>query len=309
MLEDRKPGINLPTKLFLKNEKISDIDEESVSDLGESDTFLPTTSNYTLSSSASMNPQTGCLCRVIKKGSWVFNIVLPLVVVFVLLAVAYFCRDYARLLLMWIERQNPWMVFAIFMLMFTLVSFPVTVGYLVLMISSGYLFGFLKGLLTVILGANLGIFIAHTTITKLRTKIPIHRLIKNEIGHAILRVISGNKAFKVVLFTRLTPIPFGIQNTIFGVSSISPRTYHTATFLGLLPAQIINVYLGSTLRSMHEVLNNHSSSAVTGYISLGVEVIFGIGLMLWVIQKARSELAQALLSDVGPDDKNVDINV
>ncbi|KAL5290666.1 hypothetical protein ACFFRR_010185 [Megaselia abdita] len=149
MLEDRKPGINLPTKLFLKNEKISDIDEESVSDLGESDTFLPTTSNYTLSSSASMKPKTGCLCRVIKKGSWVFNIVLPLVVVFVLLAVAYFCRDYARLLLMWIERQNPWMVFAIFILMFTLVSFPVTVGYLVLMISSGYLFGFLKGLLTV----------------------------------------------------------------------------------------------------------------------------------------------------------------
>lgn len=47
----------------------------------------------------------------------------------------------------------------------------------------------------------------------------IRRLIKNEIGHAILRVISGNKAFKVVLFTRLTPIPFGIQNTIFGVST------------------------------------------------------------------------------------------
>lgn len=48
--------------------------------------------------------------------------------------------------------------------------------------------------------------------------ISIYRLIKNETGRAILRVISGSRAFKVVLFARLTPIPFGLQNTIFGVS-------------------------------------------------------------------------------------------
>lgn len=45
-----------------------------------------------------------------------------------------------------------------------------------------------------------------------------YRLIKTETGRAILRVISGPRAFKVVLFARLTPIPFGLQNTIFGVS-------------------------------------------------------------------------------------------
>lgn len=59
--------------------------------------------------------------------------------------------------------------------------------------------------------------------------------------------------------------------TILQVSTINPKVYHTATFLGLLPAQLINVYLGSTLRSMHEVLNNHGT-AITGYISFGVEV-------------------------------------
>lgn len=48
--------------------------------------------------------------------------------------------------------------------------------------------------------------------------ISFYRLIKNETGRAILRVISGSRAFKVVLFARLTPIPFGLQNTIFGVS-------------------------------------------------------------------------------------------
>lgn len=43
-------------------------------------------------------------------------------------------------------------------------------------------------------------------------------MLKNETGKAILRVIAGPRAFKVVLLARLTPIPFGLQNTIFGVS-------------------------------------------------------------------------------------------
>lgn len=88
-----------------------------------------------------------------------------------------------------------------------------------------------------VIGANLGVFIAHTIIKKVQQLLPIHkyfpvkpvkapkrtnsiflfRLLKNDTGRAILRVISGPKAFKVVLFSRLTPIPFGLQNTIFGV--------------------------------------------------------------------------------------------
>lgn len=170
-------------KLYIQNEKTSDVDDEE-STISESDAFLtilPTTnSSYSLAtSSAPMNPQVGCLCRVIKRSSWFFNFVLPIFIVFALLACLYFAKDYAKLLLIWIELQNPWTVFAIIMLLFTIVSFPLAVGYLVLMISTGYLFGFLKGLLTVILGANLGIFIAHTVITRLRTKIPIHRWVES----------------------------------------------------------------------------------------------------------------------------------
>lgn len=36
---------------------------------------------------------------------------------------------------------------------------------------------------------------------------------------AIMRVISGPLCFKIVVFARLTPIPFGLQNTIFAVST------------------------------------------------------------------------------------------
>ncbi|XP_064545544.1 transmembrane protein 64 isoform X2 [Drosophila montana] len=202
--------------------------------------------------------------------NWYLSYLVPIGLLGIIVVAGYLTRNYAKELLFWIETQNRWLIFVIFMALFTLVSFPIVVGYLVLLITAGYLFGCWRGWLTVMLGANVGIAIAHATIRSCRHRISVHKLIKNETGRAILRVISGPKAFRVVLFTRLTPIPFGLQNVIFGISSIKARDYHLATFLGLLPAQTINVYLGSTLRSMHEVLNDHNTK-LTGYISFVIE--------------------------------------
>ncbi|KAH8405277.1 hypothetical protein KR222_001674, partial [Zaprionus bogoriensis] len=270
-----------------------------------------TAASASSSSSCSYLRRNSCWLRV--QGfilrNWYLGYLLPIGLLAVVLLVAYLTRNYAKALLFWIETQNPWLIFVIFLALFTLVSFPIVVGYLVLLITAGYLFGFWRGWLTVILGANLGIAIAHTTIRSCRHRISVHKLIKNETGRAILRVISGPKAFRVVLFTRLTPIPFGLQNVIFGISSIKARDYHMATCLGLLPAQTINVYLGSTLRSMHEVLNDNDTK-VTGYISFVFEVICGVALMFWVVQKARKELSETLLtSDYTNDGKPIDIQV
>lgn len=49
------------------------------------------------------------------------------------------------------------------------------------------------------------------------------------------------------------------------MSNISGLRYHIASAIGLLPAQLINVYLGSSLRSMQDVLQDKSTAA-TGYI-------------------------------------------
>ncbi|XP_037956645.1 uncharacterized protein LOC119686203 [Teleopsis dalmanni] len=110
------------------------------------------------------------LCR-----TWYLNYIVPLSILLALMFVAYLTRDYAKRLLYWIETQNPWVIFALFIVLFIVVSFPIVVGYFVLMITAGYLFGFLKGFLTVILGANLGIAIAHLTIRSFRHRIPMHK--------------------------------------------------------------------------------------------------------------------------------------
>lgn len=45
-----------------------------------------------------------------------------------------------------------------------------------------------------------------------------------------------------------------------------------ATALGLLPTQIINVYLGSTLRSMQDVLTD-DNTASTGFVVFSIQVL------------------------------------
>ncbi len=170
-----------------------------------------------------------------------YKLLIAIVALTIIAGLYYFSKGYMRALLSWIEIQNPWLIFVCFIFLFTIVSFPppFPIGYLILIITSGYLFGFAKGLFTVVLGANLGAGIAHITIKSMQSKLPLQkwelemqkrgqwtilifgssfRLLKNYTGKAILRVIGGPRAFKIILLARLTPIPFGLQNTIFGVS-------------------------------------------------------------------------------------------
>lgn len=225
--------------------------------------------------------------------SYLFNIVVSILLLTCLVLVLYFFKEYLKTILYWVDAQDPWIIFLLFMGLFLIVSFPVTIGYLVLIITSGYLFGIVQGLVTVLVSANFGVAVAHFTLKALRNYLPLDRLLKNETARALLKVISGPQAFKIVFFARLTPIPFGLQNTIFAVSDVGGCGYHLATMLGLLPAQVINVYLGSTLRSMHDVLHE---SHLTGYIVFAFQILIGITLMVWVVQKARKELTIAIMA-------------
>lgn len=51
--------------------------------------------------------------------------------------------------------------------------------------------------------------------------------------------------------------------------------YIAASATGLFPTQVINVYLGSTLRSMEDVLTD-DSTASTGYLVFAVQVGYSI---------------------------------
>lgn len=80
---------------------------------------------------------------------------------------------------------------------------------------------------------------------------------------------NPSQALKIIILCRLTPIPFGLQNSLFSVhESLSAWLYCYATFLGLMPFQVLNVYLGSTLRSMEQVSFFHDKPVITARFQL-----------------------------------------
>lgn len=106
------------------------------------------------------------------------NCLLPLACLCALVVIVYLLKDFPKHALNWIERRqeaSSWTLICWFMVLFVVVSFPVTVGYLVLIITSGYLFGFFQGLLVVVVGANSGVAVAHYVIKSLQNKLPVHK--------------------------------------------------------------------------------------------------------------------------------------
>lgn len=59
-----------------------------------------------------------------------------------------------------------------------------------------------------------------------------------------------------------------------------------ASVIGLTPTQLLNTYMGSTVRNMQEVLSNKAD----GYIILSAQVVFSVGLVFYIGRKAKMEL-------------------
>ncbi|KRT83171.1 hypothetical protein AMK59_4372 [Oryctes borbonicus] len=219
-----------------------------------------------------------------------------LILVITLLMIAsalYFCKKYIKAILYWLENQDSVIISTTIIILFIIVSFPLSVGYIVVVGAAGYLFGILKGFLLSVIGANVGLLVAHNVLKLVGHHQRVRKLIENETATAILRVISGPLSFKIILMSRLTPIPFGFQNTIFALSNVNTKIYHLASCIGLFAGQFMGVYVGSTLRSMQDVLDNRHFSTGT-YIFAGSQLILAAGLIVWCGAKARNELLRAL---------------
>ena len=67
---------------------------------------------------------------------------------------------------------------------------------------------------------------------------------------ALINAVDGVNGMRVVCLARLTPIPFGIQNAVFAISVLPRWKYVAASMLGLLPGQIIEAYIGSSLKNL-----------------------------------------------------------
>eukprot|EP00096_Caligus_rogercresseyi_P007721 TRINITY_DN25716_c0_g1_i1.p1 TRINITY_DN25716_c0_g1~~TRINITY_DN25716_c0_g1_i1.p1 ORF type:complete len:280 (-),score=63.16 TRINITY_DN25716_c0_g1_i1:242-1081(-) len=212
---------------------------------------------------------------------------------FIVILLCYsFLKDNLLEWLSWIEaRENDNVALLAFIGLYALVSLPFTWGYIVINVATGYLYGFVNGLAVTLLTATTGVCIAHTLMRCcLRTQWLKKILFSSETFLQIHLLLSCSKAFKLVFLSRLTPIPFGFQNAVFALGDIPTTHYLGATFLGLFPCQLLNLYMGTTLRSMEEVFHSNTTATKSGLYILLLQLIMAILVCIIIVRKSKELL-------------------
>ncbi|KAI8759569.1 transmembrane protein 64 [Biomphalaria glabrata] len=213
-------------------------------------------------------------------------------VIIFIVVILVFGHKHIRSLLLWLEHVDPVVSLSVLGALFILISFPIAWGLSLLMVTSGYLYGFLYGPLAVTFCVTLGLSISTPTMRLLcldymRSKFYSHKV------EAIINVVSGPHGMKIVALTRLTPIPFGLQNALFSLSSMSLPRYLISSVGGLVPMNVLNCYMGSTLRNMQDLMAD-DSNRLTGFFIFGSQILVTVILLWFVVRKARVELKKAM---------------
>uniref|UniRef100_A0A8C6M8A2 Transmembrane protein 64 n=1 Tax=Nothobranchius furzeri TaxID=105023 RepID=A0A8C6M8A2_NOTFU len=178
-------------------------------------------------------------------------------------------RQYLKDLLLWVESLDSLVGAMLFIVGLIIVSFPCGWGYIVLNVAAGYLYGFVLGMGLVMVGVLIGTFVAHLVCKRLLSDWVLSKVGNSDQLSAVIRVVEGGSGLKIVALARLTPIPFGLQNAVFSITDVSLPNYLVASSVGLLPTQLLNSYLGTTLRTMEDVIAEQS---VSGYFVFSLQV-------------------------------------
>ena len=124
---------------------------------------------------------------------------------------------------------------------------------MILALTAGYLFGFTIGTVAVSVGSTLGATAAFLAGRTLGRDLVEAGISGNAKYKNIDRIIA-ERGFRFVLMLRLSPLfPFNVLNYLFGLSGISLGDYVIGSWLGMIPATVMYVYLGTMLKGFAEV--------------------------------------------------------
>jgi uncharacterized membrane protein YdjX (TVP38/TMEM64 family) len=181
-------------------------------------------------------------------------------------------------------------LYAVFYIAGTALFFP---G-LPLTLGAGFLYGAIIGTLVVspasVAGATLAFLIARYLARDWVTR----RLKKYPQAAAIDRAIEKN-GFKAVVLLRLQPVlPFNILNYALGLTSIRLRDYMLASWIGMFPATVLYVYLGSIMNDISDLLRGRPNSGMAGHLLLWGGLAAIVVLVWWLGRIAKNALGEEI---------------
>jgi uncharacterized membrane protein YdjX (TVP38/TMEM64 family) len=148
----------------------------------------------------------------------------------------------------------------------------------VLTIGGGVLFGLLWGSIYVSIGATLGATGAFL-VGRYLARDWVRRQLEGNRKFAAIDQAVGREGWKIVLMTRLSPVfPFNLLNYAFGLTAVTLRDYVIATWVGIMPASVLFVYLGSLGGNLATSGSSHQSPARWALDLVGLAATVGVAV-------------------------------
>lgn len=141
-----------------------------------------------------------------------------------------------RHVLVWLERLGAW-GYVVLAGLFVPISTPFGYGYTAVGFTCGALYGVVRGTLVMVVGADGGAVLAFVVIRYLFKDWFREWLSSKRRLRLLMRAVDVN-ATKFAFLSRFTPIPWGIQNTIYAVSDIELWKFALLTSFGGFPDQV-----------------------------------------------------------------------
>jgi uncharacterized membrane protein YdjX (TVP38/TMEM64 family) len=120
--------------------------------------------------------------------------------------------------------------------------------------------------------------------------------------HATFRAIDiaiEKEGWKIVILLRLCPIPFGLANYLYGLTSVRFRPYLVASLLGGLPSLLLFCQLGSAGKAgLDAAASGHLGRSTGELVVLGLEMVATVCAVVLIplfARKAVQKYAQVSL--------------
>ena len=229
--------------------------------------------------------------KAASRWKWVFYVIAAAAIL--IAARQLHLQDWLKAALDWIRQLGPWGP-VIFVAIYVLAAVLFVPGS-VLTLGAGALFGVTLGSICVSIGATFGATAAFL-VGRYLARDAIARKIERHEKFAALDRAVADEGWKIVLLTRLSPVfPFAVLNYGFSLTRVKLSHFVLASWVGMIPATLMYVYLGSLVN-----VGAGQRQRTTGeWVLYGVGLLATVAVTVFVTRLARRALAKKISSTEG----------
>jgi uncharacterized membrane protein YdjX (TVP38/TMEM64 family) len=160
-------------------------------------------------------------------------------------------------------------------------------------VGAGAIFGFWKGLLAVTIGTNAGAAV-NFLIARYVARGTVTRYLSHHEKFRLIDAAIGREGGKIVALLRLCPMPFGLCNYCYGLTSIPFSHYFWATFVSIIPANCFFTWLGASAHDGLAVAAGGSHARHPGeYVLLGVGLVAAYCALSYITRLAKAAISRS----------------